>query len=77
MSDIVSRRFNDLPYAHRRIASAVIIETQINQIRIDQEKAKATHRRFMKETNEHISNLENSLLKLEETLATEGQATTQ
>lgn len=61
MSTDVSRRFNLLPYEHRIIAAAVIIETQINQIRADQEKAVSAHRKFMRETNEHVKNLERSL----------------
>lgn len=61
MSTDVSRQFNQLPYEHRIIASAVIIETQINQIRADQGKATSAHRKFMRETNDHIKNLERSL----------------
>lgn len=57
-----SRRFNDLPYDHRLIAIAVILETQINQIRVDQERARSAHRKFMSEANAHLRNLERSLI---------------
>jgi hypothetical protein len=56
-----SQRFNALPYDHRMVAGAVVIESQINQIRIDQEAAKAAHRKFMSDTTAHLRNLERSL----------------
>jgi hypothetical protein len=53
--------FNAMPYKYRIIASATLIETQIRQIRMDQERAKSAHRKFMRETSDHITNLERSL----------------
>lgn len=61
MTADVSRRFNQLPDEHRIVASMVVIETQINQIKNDPEKAAASYRKFMRETNDHIKNLERSL----------------
>lgn len=55
--------YNKLDYETRVIAGAVITETQINQIRIDQNKAKQAYQKFMRETNAHIANLELSLRK--------------
>ncbi len=56
-----SELFNALPREQRRIASALVIETQINQIRTDQEEAKDAHRRFMTASNAHARNLEAQL----------------
>jgi hypothetical protein len=59
-----SQMFNDLPYGQRLIVVPVLIEAQILQIRRDQETATVAHRKFMKETNDHLRNLEKSLAEL-------------
>jgi hypothetical protein len=53
--------YNDLPITVRVLARPLFTEMRINQIRIDQDKAKDSYLKFMKETNAHISNLEKSL----------------
>lgn len=56
-----SKVFNELPYDTRLILSVVDTEMRINQIRIDQDKAKSAYQKFMRETNEQITNCERSL----------------
>jgi hypothetical protein len=58
-----SDAYNKLPYETRVIAGAVIMQTQINQIKNDQRKAKNAYQKFMRETNEQLSNLEIALRK--------------
>jgi hypothetical protein len=53
--------FNALPIEVRRQTIPSNIEMRINQIHIDQDKAKSAHAKFMAETNGHVRNLKQSL----------------
>lgn len=53
-----SELFNSLPIEIRKQVIPSTIETQINQIRIDQEKVLRAYQKYMRETNDHVNNLE-------------------
>ncbi len=56
-----SDAFNALSFEVRSICSGVIVETRINQLRIEKNRLKRRYLQSMKEINEHIKNLEKYL----------------
>lgn len=55
MAKSIIEQFNNLPIEVRKIANAAAWEDRVSQIRMDQKRAKAAHKKFMQETNDHAN----------------------
>lgn len=58
----VSEQYNELPIEVRNITHRVLIQSQLRDLKIERDRAVRSHKRHLKEIDDHISNVERELL---------------
>jgi hypothetical protein len=56
-----TKEYNDLPYETRVITGAVSMQDQINGLQREKQRLKMRYSKSIKEINDHIKNIEQSL----------------
>jgi hypothetical protein len=65
---MASDLYNALPRETRRITKGAMLQRQLLDYQIEKERAKAAHRKHMRDVNDHIKTIERSIRDWEETV---------